>query len=311
MLGLVPTNCYWFAPINLVRWTMKPSFLSALLGAVCALVLVNLSPVHALDCAKASSPVDKLICATPDLKMADEEMGAAFFKLLRDTTDPAFHEALIQSQRRWLKVRESGPDRFGQAEDDKTDDRVVLLGMTRDRLTFLRTGAAIRVMEQERTIMSKDNGGPFAGFRTFCVLQPPPYGGWNYACWGEAHRQHNGRICSAVSEWASGHMSEYRVVSVLKNGEPRLVATCSTDEASTSDPCPEPDNDAAAKAVGRWSTNPELPRFLTVPHTDGLWTYDPDIEPDQLSQEWMRDCLFAPAYPLPELSRPDSKKGNA
>jgi uncharacterized protein len=57
---------------------MKFSFLAAL----CALVLAHSSPVHALDCAKAASPVDKLICATPELKTADEEMGAAYFKLL-------------------------------------------------------------------------------------------------------------------------------------------------------------------------------------------------------------------------------------
>jgi uncharacterized protein YecT (DUF1311 family) len=174
----------------------------ALLASLCALVLVQSSPLHALDCAKASSPVDKLICAMPEL--ADEEMGAAYFKLLRETTDPEFHEALIQSQRRWLKVRSDGPDRFGQAEGDKTDDREILLKMTRDRLTFLRTAGPIRAMERERKIMSKDSGGMFAGFETYCGLQPPPYGNWTYECWGGAHRQHKDRVCSSamVGEWS-------------------------------------------------------------------------------------------------------------
>jgi uncharacterized protein len=55
-------------------------------------VLVH-NPAHALDCTKASLPLEKLICTTPDLKRADEEMGTAYFKLLRATADPDFHEA--------------------------------------------------------------------------------------------------------------------------------------------------------------------------------------------------------------------------
>ena len=75
---------------------MKPSVLLAL-GA---LALANASPVHALDCRNASLPVEKLFCATPELKQADEAMSAAYFKLLRETADPDFHAALIRSQRR-------------------------------------------------------------------------------------------------------------------------------------------------------------------------------------------------------------------
>jgi uncharacterized protein YecT (DUF1311 family) len=130
---------------------MKFGFLAPL----CALVLLHPSSVCALDCARASTPVDKLICSTPELKKADDEMGTTYLKLLRETTDPEFHEALIQSQRRWLKVRSFGPDRFGQAEDDKTDDREVLLLMTRGRLTFLRNGKLIRTMERERETISR------------------------------------------------------------------------------------------------------------------------------------------------------------
>jgi hypothetical protein len=54
-------------------------------------------------------------------------------------------------------VRSYGPDRFGQAEGDKTDDREILLIMSRERLTFLRTAEPIRTMEQEREIISKDS----------------------------------------------------------------------------------------------------------------------------------------------------------
>jgi len=281
---------------------MKLSFVSVL-GA---LVVAHLSPVHALDCGKASSPVDKLICATPELRMADGAMSTAYFKLLHDTTDPDFHEGLIRSQRRWLKVRSYGPDRFGQAENDKTDDREVLLDMTRHRLSFLRSAEPIRTMEQQREIISKDGGGAFAGYKTYCVLQPPPYGSWDYECWGEAHRQHRDRVCSSVKEWASGHMTEYRRVSTLKAGELKFVVTCSIGDASASERCPELDDDAETKATAHWNADPEPSAILPASHAGDLWKYDPDIEPDVINQPWMHDCLFAPIYPPPEVSRPNS-----
>jgi uncharacterized protein YecT (DUF1311 family) len=282
---------------------MSDRMVLALLGA---LVLTHSSPVHALDCAKASSSVEKLFCGTPELRKADQAMSAEFFKLLRETTDPDFHVALIRSQRRWLKVRAYGPDRFGQAENDKTDDRAILLKMTRDRLTWLQTAEPIRAMEQERKITSKDSGGRFAGYKADCTLMPPPYGNWTYDCWGDAHRQHNDRVCSSVMEWASGHMTEYRLVSVLQGGEPRLVATCSTGYASTGQQCPEHDDNAETKAISHWNTNPEPPAQLPTARADDLWKYDPDIAPSAIDQQWMSDCLFAATYPPPDVSRPNS-----
>jgi uncharacterized protein YecT (DUF1311 family) len=134
---------------------MKPS----VVWALGALIVAHASAVQALDCGKASLPVEKLFCATPELRQADEAMSAAYFKLLRETADPDFHEALIRSQRRWLEVRSHGVDRFGAAERDHTDDRKVLLTMTADRLSFLQTAAPVRAMEQQRKTALQDGGG--------------------------------------------------------------------------------------------------------------------------------------------------------
>jgi uncharacterized protein YecT (DUF1311 family) len=281
---------------------MKPSFATAL-AAFCAACPF---PVPALDCAKASQPVEKLLCASPELKQADDAMSAAYFKLLRETTAPEFHEALIRSQRRWSELRSRGVDRFGAAEGDKTDDREVLLKMTNDRLDFLRRTEPIRTMQAQQKIASKDSGGSFAGYETSCSFLPPPYGNWNYACWGAAHRQHHDRICSTGMQWASGHMTEYRLVSLLKNGEPKPVASCSTGYAGTNEPCPEPDDDSAARALAHWNTNPQPSNDLPAPHAGNLWKYEPDIDPKITDQPWMRDCLFAPVYPPPDISRSNS-----
>jgi len=272
-----------------------------------ALVVARASPVHAIDCGKASLPVEKLLCATPELKKADQAMSAAYFKLLGETVDPDFHEALIRSQRRWLEARSRGVDRFGAAEGEQTDDRKVLLNLTRDRLTFLQTAAPVRTMEQQRKIAARDSGGSFAGYETSsCFFPPPPYGNWGYVCLGAAHRQNNDRVCSIATEWASGRTSESRLVSVLKNGEAKPVASCSTGYTGTSEQCPEPDDDANTKALAHWKLNPEPSNDLPLPHATGLWKYDPDIDPMMIDESWMHDCLFASTYPPPEVGRPNS-----
>jgi len=283
-----------------------------LLVSMCALVFINPSSSYAFDCAKASSKVEKLFCVTPDLKKADEAMSATYFKLLRETADAEFHEALIQSQRRWLKVRSDGPDRFGQAENDKTDDREVLLKMTRDRLNFLQTAEPIKIMERQREIKSKDSGGAFAGFKTYCVLQPPPYGNWSYECWGSAHRQNNDRVCSSVKEWASGHMIEYSLVSVTKNGEPQRAAFCIADDDLSDQPaCPRTSDDPRINANAHWEKSFDKTPDNSPPlDVSGLWKYDPDIGPDAIKQSWMHDCLSAPIFPPPGGNpRSNSKSG--
>lgn len=281
---------------------MKLSFLPALVILVVALP----ASAQALDCAKASTPVEKLLCVTPKLKKADAAMGAAYFKLLRATKNPEFHDALIRSQRRWLEARSHGPDRSGAGEADTTDDREVLLKMTRDRLDFLQGAEPLRVMEEQQRIASNDSGGPFAGYETSCWFLPPPYGGWTFDCFGTAHRQHRDRICSVEMTWATGHTTENRLVSIMKDGDSKPVANCSIGYASTNEQCPEPDDDAETKAVAHWNTNPLSAGDLPIPHAGRLWKYDPDAPPKLADQPWIHDCLFASTYPPPELSRPNS-----
>jgi uncharacterized protein YecT (DUF1311 family) len=271
-----------------------------------ALFLSLVSPAHALECAKATSPVEKLICATPELKKADTAMSAAYFKLLRQTTDRDFHEALLRSQRRWLKAREEAFKTDRAQEDDDTDvNRNALLQVTRDRLEFLQTSKPLRVLQQQRRATSKDSGGIFAGYRSNCTFLPPRYGNWTYICLGEAHRQHNDRICSVGVDWASGHMTDYRLVLILKSGQPRSLASCSYGYAGTREQCPDPTDNAETKASSHWNTNPQPNDTTPLPRADGLWKYDPDVDPGLTQEPWINDCLFASAYPPPEISRFD------
>ncbi|WP_246799621.1 lysozyme inhibitor LprI family protein [Bradyrhizobium sp. CCBAU 51753] len=262
------------------------------------------SPAHALDCAKAPARVDKVICASPSLRKADAAMSAAYFKLLRATTDREFHDALIRSQRRWLEVRSQGAR--GSQEDDDVEiaEREALLKVTRDRMKSLQTGELVRRMERQRGVASKDSGGAFAGYKTACYLLPPPHG-WVYGCFGEGRRQNSDRICSVELTWATGHGTEYRTVSIVKDGAPKPVATCSIGYAETTERCPDADDDAELKANARWNTNPVPSNERPTPHASDLWKYDPDTSVELADQEWMRDCLSAATYPPADVNRAD------
>ena len=54
------------------------------------------------DCARASAPVEQLICAAPTLAALDTDMAAAF-RAAREALDPAGRDAALQDQRRWLR----------------------------------------------------------------------------------------------------------------------------------------------------------------------------------------------------------------
>ena len=278
----------------------------ASLLALTVLVSTSFYPAYALDCRSSSLQVEKLICTTPELKKADEAMSAAYFKLLRETTDPEFHEALTRSQRRWIQARSRGVPRIDgmKGEDIEPDDRKVLLKITKDRLNFLRGTEPIRTMEQQRKIASEDGGGPFAGYEAdSCEFLPPHYSNWEYVCWITTHRQHKDRICSATEDWASGHTTEQRLVSVVNDGHPKPVARCSTGYAGNT--CPDPENIGDVGAAAHWNTNPQPSAFnLHSPRAGSLWKFDPD-GPRGDDYPWMRDCLFAPTYPPPDVSRPD------
>ena len=271
--------------------------------ALHALVVATFCPAYALDCRNASLQVEKLICITPELKKADDVMGAAYFKLLRQTTDAEFHEALIRSQRRWLQARSRGFSRIEGMEDEESDDRKVLLKITTDRINFLKGTVPIRAMEQQRRVAAKDSGGPFAGYAASCEFLPPRYGNWDYVCWVTTHRQHMDRICSVVEDWATGHTTERRLVSVVNNGEPKPVASCYTGYAGKT--CPDRENNNEIGVDAHWNTNPQPSATdLRPPRPRSLWKYDPDSH-SETDTPWMRDCLFASTYPPPDMSQPD------
>lgn len=99
-------------------------------GAILCGLLLTLasSPAPAIDCAKAGSSSEKLICATPALKSADAAMASAYAELKSRLPPP--QQALLQtSQKNWIFRRAA-----------LCDDGAALLclqAQTADRLAFL------------------------------------------------------------------------------------------------------------------------------------------------------------------------------
>ncbi|HEX7952645.1 MAG TPA: lysozyme inhibitor LprI family protein [Burkholderiales bacterium] len=70
-----------------------------LLVAAIAIALPATAPA-ALDCSRAKSNAEKLLCSNPRLAQADERLAFAFRAAVRRGADP---EQLMESQRAWVR----------------------------------------------------------------------------------------------------------------------------------------------------------------------------------------------------------------
>ncbi len=73
--------------------------------AIGFLLMLVSSPAHTIDCARATTGTEKLICSDSKLKQADDELGAAWGRA-RALLGKSEFKQLRQSQRAWLKTRD-------------------------------------------------------------------------------------------------------------------------------------------------------------------------------------------------------------
>ena len=87
----------------MTRWAALAS------GCLAAMILAAPGGLHAggIDCAKAATAVEKMLCADPVLKKADADVADAFQTALAASTDAS---AVRASQREWLKKRNACTD---------------------------------------------------------------------------------------------------------------------------------------------------------------------------------------------------------
>lgn len=85
----------------------KTQSLSLLIMAFLGLLYPVATQAASFDCAKASTEVEKMICADPELSKLDEELGKAYSEALKKVPNA---DALKQQQLEWMKERNACGD---------------------------------------------------------------------------------------------------------------------------------------------------------------------------------------------------------
>lgn len=266
-------------------------------------------PAHAMDCRKASTGLERKICADPRLGKADAAMSDAYFNLLRAATDPQVRATLINSQRRWIAARESDLGALGTGEDapDADGQRAILLDATKARTETLaeRVGATpkfIAVAMKQRAKTAAYSGGAFAGYRASCSFIPDRQDPnvYSYNCFGVMNVQNGDRVCSVSEDFASYTMVTQRAVADIVNGKPRVIAACVDSQC--------PGLSVTGQAAG-WNFDPTPEQSAIVESFGPLNALDPEIavlgdDDDGLAlpgsragQGWLDACLTDKSFP--------------
>ncbi|WP_447577221.1 lysozyme inhibitor LprI family protein [Achromobacter kerstersii] len=268
-------------------------------SAVKAVFLTGLfalsAPAMAINCAKAGTAVEKLICSDKKTVAADAKLNRAYQAILKLAPDDSIRTMLVASQKRWLEARDRALDRLLTDPDGVPDDKSmgeIARELIENRIgQFQESGRGtvaptmIRQAQQQQTFQSRFTGGAFAGYWTTCDVLPGD--DVDYACFAIRHYQNNDRVCSVDESWASGAVYTKRYVANVVDGKPHVIASCSFSSA-----------DEACATVGdtkaNWNRKPEAPQYVyadkPLPKLDGEIDASDDTE-------WVQACLTDPAYP--------------
>lgn len=136
-------------PVN--RCTLAGAFLVALAGTALAQ-----GPAR-LDCAKAATPIERAICAKPELAAIDRKMSAAYAALAGKLSGAA-RDHLLADQIRWLANRAAAcvvePAEMEECLESRDRDRTA-------QLEWLGEGAYPFISEQALVKAGKVRGIPY------------------------------------------------------------------------------------------------------------------------------------------------------
>lgn len=268
---------------------------AAVKGMLLLSLVVASAPAFAIQCSKAASAVEKLICADKQTVAADTQLNRAYNAILKAAPDVDIQAMLVASQKRWIEARDRALDRLITDPDALPDDKnagEIARDLILDRAAQFKevdkksgTPAMINRAVQQKKFQSQFTGGAYAGYWTTCDVLPRDY--VNYACFAIRHYQHNGRVCTVDESWASGDVYTKRYVADVVGRKPKVIASCSfnsSDEACVS----------VGGAPATWNRKPAQPEYVyasrPLPKIDGEIDIDDDIE-------WAQACLTDPGFP--------------
>ena len=172
-------------------------------GWLIALLSIGIATAHAasFNCAKATTPQEKAICASPELDAADNRMAAAYRKLLA-AAPPGMKPEIRDGQRTWLremagKCKEGDPSAklAGCLLDSLAARTKALQGMVLHAagVTFVWRSISLSVPDSGGGSMSSDDEKK-PGFATLNASWPqaisgtPEWASWNNAIEAAARR---------------------------------------------------------------------------------------------------------------------------
>ncbi|CAB3633623.1 lysozyme inhibitor LprI family protein [Achromobacter dolens] len=257
---------------------------------------VAAAPALAINCQKASTPSEKLICSDRKAVAADGELNRAYAAVLKQAPDEEIRKMLVDSQRRWIEARDQALNGLTDDSDALQDDQTpggLAADMILNRVAALkeiRKGdklpAMIATALRQREFNKQFTGGPYAGFDVSCDILPPDYK--YYACFATRHYQNNDRICSVEEYWATGSVYVQRYVAKVVDNKPVPVASCSFNGNDAN--CPGSIADDA-----HWNTGPEVHKVdyssKPLPKVDG------EVHDDD-EYGWLKSCLSDASFPL-------------
>jgi len=262
------------------------------------------SAAHAINCARATSPIEHMICGSQALLHADMAMNRAYIAILKAAPDPEIHAMLVVSQKRWIAARDKTFRDLDQTTDGQTGEgsskperMTFILNAIKDRTAVLAQMSKdvptqpflIQMALRQRRFAEQFTGGPFAGYDTSCDFFPDDSSdnSREYQCYATHYFQNSNRICSQGLDWATYRTYSSGSVANIIEGKPTLVATCADDD------CGEDDTGAGAS----WNFHPDavnetaFPRSLPQLDAEAM----DSMTDDQPS--WLKTCLTDLHFP--------------
>ncbi len=159
------------------------------------------------NCAKARTPIEKAICASYELSMADDKLAQAYGAALAKAPDAA--DLVRASQREWLQIQATKckPDDKNYPLADcllsEWNDRIFFLGdivQRKGSITFFFHEVSLEIPSSKKETGSKPNAGdsddadPYSNPPIFHATWPeaisdkPEWQAWNKAVLDEARR---------------------------------------------------------------------------------------------------------------------------
>lgn len=98
----------------------------SVLAALCALS----APAWAIDCSKAQTPSEKLICSSKSLQKADSRLNKTYAATQKAAPDEEIRTMLVASQKRWIAARDKALEGIIEEPDSAPDNKVQLRSPT-------------------------------------------------------------------------------------------------------------------------------------------------------------------------------------